>query len=164
MKVQVIKFNNLNEVLKTLEALMMGSCKNVSCNCRETELFTEPRETPIVDINYFLYKLADKKGCKIEELLGWLNSLSKIYPIAAFNIMLREIAVYLDHKYEDHIENSERIFAISPLDGRIHELNKKHIKNYRNFAAFRTIEDAKFACNILRRHLKDMFKVDAKNK
>ena len=44
------------------------------------------------------------------------------------------------------------------LDGRITKANKAYIKNYRNFAAFRTIEDAKIACRIVKPILKEMFK------
>ena len=44
------------------------------------------------------------------------------------------------------------------FDGRITKANKAHIKNYRNFAGFRTIEDAKIGCTITRDILKEMFK------
>ena len=44
------------------------------------------------------------------------------------------------------------------LDGRITKANKAYIKNYRNFAAFRTIEDAKIACRIVKPILTEMFK------
>ena len=44
------------------------------------------------------------------------------------------------------------------FDGRITKANKAHIKNYRNFAAFRTVEDAKTACSIVRDILKELFK------
>ena len=64
----------------------------------------------------------------------------------------------MDKKYEDHIENSPEIYVISLLDGRITKANKAHIKNYRNFAAFRTIGDAKIACNIVKELLKELFK------
>lgn len=94
--------------------------------------------------------------------LGWGKPLSflqlqTVYPAAAFSILLREIAIELDKKYEDHIENSPEIFVVSPLDGRISIANKAHIKNYRNFAAFRSVADAKFACKVLRSYLKDMY-------
>ena len=57
-----------------------------------------------------------------------------------------------------YIEKSPEIYIISTLDGRITKANKAHIKNYRNFAAFRTIEDDKIACTITRDILKEMFK------
>lgn len=119
---------------------------------------------PISDVflNYYIEKIADRKGWKVEKVNGWLGSIEEESPVAAFNIVAKEIAIDLDKKYEDHIENSEKIYIISTFDGRIHEACKAHIKNYRNFAAFRTIDDAKFACAILRDKLKGMFKANAK--
>ena len=43
------------------------------------------------------------------------------------------------------------------FDGRITKANKAHIKNYRNFAAFRSVEDARIACRFLKGSLKEMF-------
>ena len=112
---------------------------------------------PELSMGFFIERIAMKKGWKPEKVENYLNSIDELYPQAAFSIMLREIAVYLDSKYKDHIENSDEIYTVSTLDGRIHKINKKAIKNFRNFAAFRTLEDAKTACNILRVPLKDMF-------
>ena len=144
------------EVIKIDVLKILAAALAASCDC------TKPQnETP--NLSFFVQKIAEKKGWKYERANGWLAGIAEISPVAAFNIVLREIAVYLDQKYEDHIENSENIFIISTFDGRIHQVCKKHIKNYRNFAAFRTIEDAKFACNLMRDHLKGMFK-NAKGK
>lgn len=118
-------------------------------------------KTSPTDLEYYIKKIADRKGWTVEKVNSWLGSIENEYPIAAFNIVAREIAVNFDLKYKDHIEHSEKIFVISPLDGRIHEICKAHIKNYRNFAAFRTVEDAKFACTLLRDKLKSMFKANA---
>ena len=107
-------------------------------------------------------------GCYISRVLarlGWTESkdlkyiqdLDNIYPTVLFSILLKEIAIELDKKYDDHIENSPEIFVVSTLDGRISRANKAHIKNYRNFAAFRSVADAKFACRILRSYLREMY-------
>ena len=72
-------------------------------------------------------------------------------------LLLKEIAIELDKKYDNHINNSEKIYAISPQDGRIHEIDKSHIKNYKAFPAFRNIEDAKIACSLVKNHLKSIF-------
>lgn len=107
-------------------------------------------------------------GCYISRVLarlGWTESkdlkyiqdLDNVYPTVLFSILLKEIAIELDKKYEDHIENSPEIFVVSTLDGRISKANKAHIKNYRNFAAFRSVADAKFACRILRSYLREMY-------
>lgn len=121
-------------------------------------------QDPTKDLAYYINKIAEKKGWTTKRTYGWFNDIANLSPIAAFNIIAREIAVDLDKKYDDHIEKSERIYAISPLDGRVHQICKGHIKNYRNFAAFRNIEDAKYACAILRDQLKEMFKVNEKGK
>lgn len=114
-------------------------------------------EVPM-ELEYYIQKIADKLGWKVEKVGNYLNSVDAILPVAAFSMVLREIAIELDKKYEDHIEESPEIYVISMLDGRITKANKAHIKNYRNFAAFRTIEDAKTACRITRDILKEMFK------
>lgn len=114
-------------------------------------------EVPM-ELEYYIQKIAEKLGWKVKKVYNYLNSVDAILPAAAFSMVLREIAIELDKKYEDHIEKSPEIYVISILDGRITKANKAHIKNYRNFAAFRTIEDAKIACRITRDILKEMFK------
>ena len=111
-----------------------------------------------MELEYYIQKIAGKLGWKIEKVYNYLNSVDTILPAAAFSMVLREVAIELDKKYEDHIEKSPEIYVISMLDGRITKINKAHINNYRNFAAFRTIEDAKIACRITRDILKEMFK------
>lgn len=121
-------------------------------------LVTTPPNATVPTVSTAIERIANRMGWKPQKVEGYLNAMADIMPMAAFNLVLREIAVMLDEKYPDHINKSEKIYCISTLDGRIHEVCKGHIKNYRNFAAFRTIEDAKLACGILREPLKEMFK------
>lgn len=121
-------------------------------------LVTTPLVNPVPTVSQAIERIAERLGWKPQKVEGYLNTLATIMPMAAFNMVAREIAIMLDAKYPDHINKSEKIYCISPLDGRIHEICKKHIKNYRNFAAFRSIDDAKIACGILREPLKEMFK------
>ena len=127
-----------------------------------TKLDEKPvAETKIpMELNYYIENIANKLNWKVEKVYNYLNNVDTILPAAAFSMVLREIAIELDKKYEDHIDKSPEIYVISLLNGRITKANKAHIKNYRNFAAFRTIEDAKIACTITRDILKEMFKSD----
>ena len=109
-------------------------------------------------LGYYVDKIAERMGWNPKKVVNYLNTLSEIQPSAAFNVVLREIAVELDKKYEDHIQESPEIYVISLLDGRITKANKAHIKNYRNFAAFRNIEDARIACRITKDIIKELFK------
>lgn len=114
-------------------------------------------EVPM-DMEYYIQKIANRLNWKIDKTYNYLNNIDIICPAAAFSMILREIAIELDKKYEDHIENSPEIYVISMFDGRITKANKAHIKNYRNFAAFRSVSDAKIACNIMKDILKELFK------
>lgn len=111
-----------------------------------------------MNLHYYVEKLAKKLNWKVEKMYNYLNTIDSVYPIAAFSMILREVAIELDKKYEDHIEKSPEIYVISMLNGKITKANKAHIKNYRNFAAFRSVEDAKTACSIVREILKELFK------
>lgn len=135
---------------KLLEAGIVTTTKPAKPTVVESEV---PME-----LEYYIQKIAERLGWKIEKVYNYLNSVDTILPAAAFSMVLREVAIELDKKYEDHIEKSPEIYVISIFDGRITKANKAHIKSYRNFAAFRTIEDAKIACRITRDILKEMFK------
>ena len=139
-----------NTLPKLLEAGIVTTIKPVKSVVKKTEV---PME-----LEYYIQKIAEKLGWKVEKVYNYLNSVDTILPAAAFSMVLREVAIELDKRYEDHIENSPEIYVISLLDGRITKANKAHIKNYRNFAAFRTIGDAKTACNIVKELLKELFK------
>lgn len=111
-----------------------------------------------IDIKYYINKIANKMGWDYEDALGFLRCVDNISKSAFFSILLKEIAIELDKKYEDHIKYSDEIYVISITNGHIAKINKKFIKNYNNFAAFRTMDDAKLAAKILRPCLREMFK------
>ena len=111
-----------------------------------------------LSLDYYIEKLAERLGWKVDKVYNYLNTIDSVYPVAAFSMILREVAIELDKKYKDHIENSPEIYVISVFDGRITKANKAHINNYRNFAAFRSVEDAKIACSIMKDILKELFK------
>lgn len=122
------------------------------------ELMAKAEPVVPMSVGYYIARLARRMGWKPEKMAGYLSSLYEINPALSFAALLREVAIELDEKYEDHINNCEELYIISTMDGRTHKVPRAHIKNFRNFAAFRTLEDAKTACRILRDDLKAMFK------
>ena len=149
-----INERTLPELIKAGILTQVDCTHGTDCHCGHCT----NNEIPM-DINFYIEKIAARLGWKPEKVYNYLNNVDSILPAAAFSMVLREIAVELDKKYEDHIENSPEIYVISMLDGRITKANKAHIKNYRNFAAFRTIDDARIACRIVKPVLKEMFKI-----
>lgn len=112
-----------------------------------------------VDPNFYLEHLAKRIHWNVDNLRKYLGNLYTIYPAAVFSILLREVAIVLDEKYDNHIKNSEEIYVISCLNGeisKVKDLNK--IKNFKNFAAFRTLDDALAAKHILKEPMKQLFK------
>lgn len=149
----IVNEKTLPELIKAGVLTQVDCAHGADCPCRHCTKGEVP-----MDMNFYIEKIAARLGWKPEKVYNYLNSVDSILPAAAFSMVLREIAIELDKKYEDHIENSPEIYVISMLDGRITKANKAHIKNYRNFTAFRTIEDAKIACRIVKPILKEMFK------
>mgnify|MGYP007135716597 CR=1 FL=1 len=105
-------------------------------------------------------RIAKRKNWSLKKTAGWLDSIAEYYPHAAFNIVLKELAIILDKKYQDHISNCTNVFTISTVDGKIHNIGRDGIRSFKNFAAFRTLEDAKIAYEIMKNFLKVMFAPD----
>ena len=129
----------------------------------EKGIIKEIPEPSEIDINDVVKHFASRIGWNIENLDKYLDNLYKIYPAAVFSIILREFAIIMDEKYPGHINKSKEIWSISTLNGeivRVKNLNK--IKNFKNFAAFRTLEDALKAKKIMKRALEDLFNRNGK--
>ena len=154
MQEVIVDEKTLPELIKAGVLTQVDCAHGADCPCKHCTKGEVP-----MDMNFYIEKIATRLGWKPEKVYNYLNNADSILPAAAFSMVLREIAVELDKKYEDHIENSPEIYVISMLDGRITKANKAHIKNYRNFSAFRTIDDARIACRIVKPVLKEMFKI-----
>lgn len=78
---------------------------------------------------------------------------------AGFSVVLRALAVLIDRKYPDHINNAnvDKYFTIDMINGKVCEVPKGKIKNFRNFAAFRSIDDIKIATKVLRPFIKELW-------
>lgn len=111
----------------------------------------------IKDVADAIEAFAKRQNWTYNKAEGYLNNLYEIYPTAALSILLMEVAISIDRKYPDPIENSKDIYTISLINGKITKVNKGQIKTYRNFAAFRTIEDAKETCSVFSSTLRNMF-------
>lgn len=110
------------------------------------------------DIQAAMAHLAERIGWNINNLDKYLDNLYKINPAAVLTVLLKEVAIMLDERYPDHINNSKEIWTISALNGEIVQVKDlSRIKNFRNFAAFRNLDDAKIAKKIMKEALKDLY-------
>lgn len=101
--------------------------------------------------------LAAKLNWKSEKLLRVLDKLKEVNIAITFSLVLKQIAIELDKKYEDHILKSPKFYCISLFDGTICEITPTEHGKYSNIALFRSEEDAKLAIEALEPFYKEMF-------
>lgn len=151
MKVKVIHCDSLKEAVKHMVQLVCADCK-----CHDRLPVNTKKEDNITLTDVF-NNIAKKRKCTVDEAVKFVNDVKHTSNLAAYQLMIKEIARLMDKKYDGHISESKDIFIISTFDGRVHMANKSAIKSFNNFAAFRTFEDAKYAWNLLAPQIKEMF-------
>lgn len=104
-----------------------------------------------LSVKYYVAKLARKMNLKFEVCEAMLGNIASYSPITAISLLAKQISLELDQHYDGHIRDAEHIFVLSTVDGTITEIPAKARveTNYRNFAAFRSLEDANLAYSIL---------------
>lgn len=152
METKVIKINNIPELLMALFDEFNNQLNKV-----DTTELCKPHNEDELTLKFYINRLARKLQWHPNKVANRLNSIAKLYPVAAFSILLREIALQFDEHYEDHIRNCKEVYTISIINGKIYKVNASAIKNFNNFAAFRTVDEAKTACKILENYLNIMF-------
>ena len=107
-----------------------------------------------------MFKLIGEWIVGTPDAVGTIVELSNTLPeYIKSEMMLRAAAVLIDRKYPDHINNAkvDKYYTINMTDGKVCEVPKKSIKNFRNFAAFRTLDDIKIATKLLRPLMKHIW-------
>lgn len=140
------------------EYLPKEAVEMIEANREEMEAEIEDHLRKTLGEDYYIFNLADKKGWEPRKMAKYIENLTKFNPAAAASILLKEIAIGLDDDYEGYIEDSKEIWTISMLNGKIEQVDKSKVKNYRNFPAFRSKEDAKIAHEVLSKRLRKMFR------
>lgn len=112
---------------------------------------------PGITVQSAMEHLAGRIGWKVGNLNKYFDNLYKIYPAVVFSVILREVAIMIDARYPDHINKAKEIWSISMTNGNVVKLDRSDIKNFRNFAAFRTLKDALEAKKIMSLALKDLY-------
>ena len=97
-------------------------------------------------LDYVLDYVANRIGASRVEAVKYLYSLEKINPLAVLTVYLKRISYRFNKKYDNTpIRELPKIYIISVYDGKVKAICPKDIKNLKNFAWFRSKEDAEFA-------------------
>ena len=111
-------------------------------------------ENVMKSLSHYITILMKKYGFTEEELV----KLSRANMNAYFSLIIREIALDLDSKYDGNISECKEVFIFSNTVGHIVKVNTATIKSFKHFAAFRSFDDAKIACSICKELIKSMYK------
>lgn len=148
-----IQINKVDE--KTLENLVkIGAIRKVS---RMSGRKLLAKEDIPMDLEFYVSKLEKQLGQEPGFLAMLQKATWRIAPASVSDLLLMFIAKYLDEQYPNHIRESKELFGVD-VDGRIVRLNPREIKTFRTFAAFRSLDDARIACRILKPLSKKIFK------
>lgn len=127
----------------------------------------EPKEEPKKELEIELFDvinhLAKRLKWNVHNVCKYLDTITEIHPAAGFSILLKEVALMLDSKYPDNIRNCKEIWTISSVTGNFVLLDTKAKKHFKNFAAFRSLDDAKKAASILKNEMNELFGREQKN-
>lgn len=149
---KVLKPKNEKRIKELIESIVTeiisGCTKKEECKLTEEDII----------LNKTVASLYKKFKCdNLDQLEALITIIAGVNKGAALSLYLREIALILDDKYPDNIKDSEEIYSVGITDGKIYKLNKAYIRSYETFAAFRTMEDAKLACRIMRTVLRGIY-------
>ena len=116
-------------------------------------------------LDYVLDYVANRIGASRVEAVKYLYSLEKINPLAVLTVYLKRISYRLNKKYDNTpIRELPKIYIISVYDGKVKAICPKDIKNLKNFAWFRSKEDAEFARRCVIKIKEKMFGKDDQSK
>lgn len=116
-------------------------------------------------LDYVLDYVANRIGASRVEAVKYLYSLEKINPLAVLTVYLKRISYRLNKKYNNTpIRELPKIYIISVYDGKVKAICPKDIKNLKNFAWFRSKEDAEFARQCVINLIEKMFGKDDQSK
>lgn len=97
------------------------------------------------------------EGTEEEHLDTLMQIYEELNPAAFFQMLLKELAVIMDRKYEDHISKCQDIHLFDLLKGRILHVPVDKTMNFRTFSAFRTKEDIRKALHLLQPLLRRIY-------
>lgn len=150
MKVEFV--NTELELLKLLSQMFPDVCNR----CRKSSKSEKSPAEESLTYDALVKEYARLSGVDPAFAVGVLKSIPDYL---GFQALLRSAAVILDRKYPDHINNAkvDKYYTIDMSNGRVCEVPKGKVKNFRHFAAFRSLEDIKKATKLLRPFIKSLW-------
>lgn len=145
-KVIVINEDVLNKFNGNVAEFVLELAKELTKKVRETE---KKNQKPTLNVKNTIECIADDLCMSVNDTLIFLHNM--LYHPGAFNsFVLRTIAKEIDSCYDTNIKDCTEVYVFDSVAGKIVKMNSPHNKNsFKYFAAFRTMDEVKFALNVL---------------
>lgn len=106
------------------------------------------QEIPM-ELSFYVKRLAKRLDMDKAAMWWVISAIKSGMPAIAFQMLLKEIALYMESLEDTPISKRETIYCIDLGDGEIYEQHAEAIKNFSVFSAFSSKENADKAKTIL---------------
>lgn len=102
-----------------------------------------------MELSFYVKRLA--KRLDLDKAAMWwvISAIKSGMPAIAFQMLLKEVALYMESLEDTPIASRDTIYFIDLQDGEIHSQYAKTVKNFSVFSAFSSKENAEKAKTIL---------------
>ncbi len=126
----------------------------VKCIAEAEQRLKERNKLMDTIYNGIIDSITNKMGCTVEDTWWTLSNLYNVNPMSVVSMFLKEIAIGLDEKYPDHIREAKTPYIVSTVNGDIIPFkNLDKVENLKNFAIFRSSNEANLAKYIIKNQL-----------
>lgn len=109
----------------------------------------EKRETSEKkDLKHYIRRVARRFDMTFPEAESMLSTFVEAEPVVAFTMLLKEISLHMNKDVD--ISKLPKVYVVSTVNGKVCEIQKKDIKTYAHFAAFKSKEQAYEALELLK--------------
>jgi len=115
----------------------------------------EQKEVGGKGLKFYVRKVARRFGMSFPDAESMLNLFIEREPVIALSMLLKEMS--LDMNKDVKLSNLPKVYSLSTVDGGICEIQKKDVKTYAHFAAFKSKEQLLEACGLLKELLIKMY-------
>lgn len=122
---------------------------------KELELLVEAGVLNIVEesiLEQAIKKLADKAGITLDVMEDFIYTLGCMNEWVATKLLLKQVAIEMDRKYEGHISKCPRLYYVSSHNLSVEEMSTGFYNSDR-ISLFRSKEEAKEAIKCVREYL-----------
>ena len=117
----------------------------------------EKKDEIPMKIDFYIRRLAKRLDLEAEIMTWLLSSIRSGMPVIAFQMLLKEISLYMESMEEVPISKRDVIYFISVEDGEVYKKYTPLVKNFSTFSAFSSKENAEKAKDILHPYINILY-------